>query len=147
MGNPDLKGNMPKKLLLIRRRSVWAAIKAAVDRFAAEPPFRQVAKKALKLMRAGPTTRSRWDISARPQYLLGLVTASEQAKRQGVSEISAIEFGVAGGYGLLAMQTEAEAVSKETGVSIQVIGFDLGTGLPSLLPDYRDHPDVWAAGD
>jgi hypothetical protein len=116
-------------------------------RLASEPPFRHLSKAVLKLLRVRASTRAHWDISRRPQYLVGLVAAAHQAKLQGISAISAIEFGVAGGYGLLAMQSEAEAVSRETGVDIQVIGMDLGSGLPSLLSDYRDFPDIWAPGD
>ncbi|MFI5456342.1 MAG: hypothetical protein ACHRXM_12915 [Isosphaerales bacterium] len=63
-------------------------------------------------------------------------------------EISVIEFGVAGGNGLLVLEMEAAAVEKATGVSIKVYGFDNGSaGLPEFIGDYRDHPDAWVAGD
>ena len=78
---------------------------------------------------------------------MGLYHAARQAKNEGISEISAIEFGVAGGRGLLAMQTEAEAVERTFGVNIKVYGFDLGTGLPEFIGDHRDHPDRWKPGD
>jgi hypothetical protein len=113
----------------------------------AEPPFRMIAKAALKLAGARASVRARWDIGPRPQYLVGLVTAAEEARRQGISSFSAIEFGVAGGRGLLAMQSEAKAVGAEYGVTIKVFGFDAGAGLPDLIGDYRDHPDVWRPGD
>jgi len=59
-----------------------------------------------------------------------------------------IEFGVAGGNGLVAMQNEAEAVERETGVQIKVFGFDNGPGgLPEFIGDHRDHPDAWNPGD
>jgi hypothetical protein len=74
-------------------------------------------------------------------------TAAQQALKQRVGEISVIEFGVAGGAGLLALQHEAEAVERETGVRIKVFGFDMGAGLPSFIGDYRDHPDMWRPGD
>jgi len=64
-----------------------------------------------------------------------------------MSSISAIEFGVAGGHGLLAMQKEAASVGDEFGVVIKVFGFDAGAGLPTLIGDYRDHPDIWQPGD
>ena len=81
-------------------------------------------------------------------YLLGVLTAAEQALKQRVSEISVIEFGVAGGVGLVALQREAEAVERETGIGIKVYGFDMGAqGLPNFIGDYRDHPDGWQAGD
>jgi hypothetical protein len=61
--------------------------------------------------------------------------------------MGAIEFGVAAGNGLLAMQREAEEITRETGVRVKVFGFDSGTGLPALVGDHRDHPDIWRVGD
>lgn len=92
-------------------------------------------------------TRARWAVSKRPAYLLGVVTAAEEAIKQGLHQISVIEFGVAGGEGLLVLQKEAAAVEKELGVEIKVFGFDAGGGLPRLIGDYRDHPDVYRSGD
>ncbi len=93
-------------------------------------------------------TRALWDISGRPNYLNGLVLAADQARQQGLREFAAIEFGVAGGNGLLTLQQEALAVEQEFGVSIKVIGFDNGpAGLPAFNGDYRDHPDSWQPGD
>jgi len=57
------------------------------------------------------------------------------------------EFGVATGNGLLALEEYAAAVERETGVKIQVYGFDTGKGLPSVAGDFRDHPDQWITGD
>jgi hypothetical protein len=58
-----------------------------------------------------------------------------------------LEFGVATGKGLLVLQTYASMVERETGVRINIYGFDTGAGMPSLCPDHRDHPDVWKPGD
>ena len=70
------------------------------------------------------------------------------AAASGVGAISVLEFGVAGGSGLLVLEREAAAVEKELGVSIQVYGFDNGpAGLPAFIGDYRDHPDKWQPGD
>jgi len=93
-------------------------------------------------------TRALWDISPRPNYLNGILLAAQQAARQKVSEIAVVEFGVAGGSGLVALQTEAAAVEGATGVRIKVFGFDNGpSGLPAFIGDYRDHPDEWRPGD
>lgn len=95
-------------------------------------------------------TRALWDISPRlyPHYLNGVLLAAQQAVRQEVAAISAIEFGVAGGNGLVAMQEEAAAVEKETGVQIEVFGFDNGpSGLPEFISDHRDYPYPWEPGD
>lgn len=94
-----------------------------------------------------PETLSLWDAADRPQYLFGLLRAADQAKREGRLSFSAIEFGVAEGYGLLELQAHAAAVGKETGVNIDVYGFDSGSGLPATCGDYRDHPDIWQPGD
>jgi hypothetical protein len=112
-----------------------------------EPPFRRLTKAFLKVTTNEPFVRARWDISRKPQYLLGITEAAKQAIFEGISSISAIEFGVAGGAGLLVMQEEAEVVSQKTGIDIRVYGFDMGTGLPQLIGDYRDHPDIWNPGD
>ena len=117
-------------------------------RLAEEPPFRLFVKHALALLSCSIQTRARWDLSARPQYLAGTLFAAEQARTQGLSEISVIEFGVASGKGLIALQTEAAAVERATGISIRVYGFDTGpVGLPRFCGDHRDHPDIWRPGD
>jgi hypothetical protein len=117
-------------------------------RLAMEPPFRIFARALLKCCKVPVTTRARWELSRRPAYLLGVLTAAEQARKQGVKEISVIEFGVAGGDGLVALQDEAEAVERETGVRIKAYGFDAGSrGQPDFIGDHRDHPDAWRPGD
>lgn len=123
-------------------------IAEGLARLGAEPPLRILVRAALARLPVSAETRALWDVSARPQYLLGVLTAAKQARRQRVSEISVIEFGVAGGDGLVALQREAEAVERETGVGVRVYGFDNGRGgLPDPIGDHRDHPDVWRAGD
>ena len=77
-----------------------------------------------------------------------MLYAARLALRERVGEIAVIEFGVAGGNGLLALQREAEAIEQEFAVSIKVYGFDNGPeGLPEFIGDHRDHPDKWKPGD
>jgi hypothetical protein len=122
----------------------WSRLK----KLGMEPPFRLCVRSFLKRLPVSVSTRAFWDISDRPHYLLGVLFAARQALEVNVREISVIEFGVAGGNGLLILQKEAEAVEKELGVSIKVYGFDNGAeGLPELIGDYRDHPDMWRPGD
>src|SRR5262245_44741459 len=117
-------------------------------RVAMEPPFRVLVRALLKQLKVSAKTRALWELSKRPAYLLGVLTAAEEALKHKVPEISVIEFGVAGGDGLVTLQTEAEAVERETGVRIKVYGFDAGAqGLPAFIGDYRDHPDAWQPGD
>lgn len=114
-----------------------------INRLAMEPPFRIVARALLKRLPISSATRALWDLGTRPPYLVGLVAAAQQAKLQNVAEISAMEFGVAGGAGLIALQDDARSVERDTGVAIKVFGFDMGAaGLPEFIGDYRDHPDV-----
>lgn len=113
----------------------------------AEPPFRLIARAFVKRFSKSILTKEWWDAVDRPHYLMGVIRASDQARRQGVPEICVAEFGVARGEGLLCLQQYAEAVERETGIRIQVFGFDTGQGLPEMCGDYRDHPDFYQVGD
>jgi hypothetical protein len=121
-----------------------------LGKFIREPPIRLLFKALYGVLPVSIETRALWDISSRPypHYLNGVLLAAQQAVRQNVEEISVVEFGVAGGNGLVALQEEAAAVERETGVRIKVFGFDNGPmGLPSFIGDHRDHPDAWNPGD
>ena len=72
--------------------------------------------------------------------------AAVLAARLGLPAISAIEFGVAGGNGLLALERHAERIEADTGVRIEVYGFDTGTGMPAPQ-DYRDMPYRFREGN
>lgn len=124
------------------------AIAGRLKRLAMEPPIRLLVRAVVKRLPARASTRALWDVSDRPAYLLGLWHAARRAAREGIGAIAAIEFGVAGGNGLVALEREAEAVERESGVSIRVYGFDNGAaGLPAFIGDHRDHPDKWRPGD
>ncbi len=131
------------------RRSIPVnPLKGRLKRLAMEPPFRLFVRALLKAVSISVATRALWDISDRPQYLVGVLYAARRAIQERIGEIAVIEFGVAGGIGLLVLQREAEAVEKETGVAIKVYGFDNGpAGLPAFIGDHRDHPDKWKPGD
>jgi hypothetical protein len=118
-----------------------------LERLAQEPPFRLFTKIAVKRLPVSVRTKARWDVASRPQYLAGVLAATEEAREEGVKEISVFEFGVAGGNGLIALEEIAAAVEREMGVGIAVYGFDTGSGLPELTGDYRDYPDHWQEGD
>jgi hypothetical protein len=119
-----------------------------LKRLAMEPPVRLLVRAVMRGLPVSAATRALWDISDRPAYLVGVYYAARRAVRQGVGAIAAIEFGVAGGDGLLSLEREAAAVERELGVSIKVYGFDNGpAGLPAFIGDHRDHPDKWKAGD
>jgi len=78
----------------------------------------------------------------RKQYLWGVLQGVALGKVLGLTRVSAIEFGVAGGAGLLALEHIAERVEEVTEIGIEVYGFDTGSGLPKPQ-DYRDVPNRW----
>lgn len=90
--------------------------------------------------------RVRYDLENPASYAFGLLAAADVAKFCGASRMTCIEFGVADGAGLRKLARLAEAVTRETGVAIDVVGFDTGKGLPPPK-DYRDHPEIWSGGD
>ena len=56
-----------------------------------------------------------------------------------MNKISVIEFGVAGGNGIIFLESYQKKIYDELGVEIEIYGFDLGSGL-SKPEDYRDLP-------
>lgn len=86
-----------------------------------------------------------YDAVERPHYAYGVYRSALEAKALGIPAISAIEFGVAGAAGLFDLEQVAVEVEKETGIAVQVYGFDTAAGMPPPL-DHRDMPNVWATG-
>ncbi|PSF38138.1 hypothetical protein C7H19_06615 [Aphanothece hegewaldii CCALA 016] len=78
----------------------------------------------------------------RPHYGYCVYHSAALAKKLGYSRISVVEFGVAGGNGLINLEYHAEQVSKIFGIDIDIYGFDTGEGLPKPI-DYRDLPYHW----
>ena len=82
----------------------------------------------------------------RLHYALPLMYAVWQAECVGVERISAVEFGVADGQGLMDICKAAEFLQAERGVEVEVCGFDSLNGLPKCR-DFRDHPEIWFEGE
>lgn len=78
----------------------------------------------------------------RPQYGYCILQAARLARKLGYPKISVLEFGVAGGAGLLAIEDHVTKLEKHLDVEIQIFGFDTGQGLPKPT-DYRDLPYHW----
>jgi hypothetical protein len=74
-----------------------------------------------------------------------MYAAAKLAKRLGHKAISVLEFGVAGGNCLLAIERNAREIGREIGIEFEIYGFDGGTGLPPPS-DYRDLPYQWQGG-
>lgn len=102
---------------------------------------------SLAVLIAG-TTRAKiaFDLIPRHHLAYSLLHAADQATRLGVTRVTAVEFGVAAGAGLLNMCEIAARVTRVTGVEFSIVGFDGGTGMPAPR-DYRDHPEYYAEGD
>ncbi len=84
-------------------------------------------------------------LDARPQYVWGSLLAAHTAAALGHQGFTAIEFGVAGGNGLLALEQAAATAAQLLGVDAEVYGFDTGAGMPPPV-DYRDVPWVISPG-
>lgn len=78
----------------------------------------------------------------RANYAWCVLHAASIAAHLGLPHIAVVEFGVAGGNGLVALERAAAAAP---GVEVEVHGFDTGAGLPAPA-DHRDTPYVHAAG-
>lgn len=78
-------------------------------------------------------------VDTRPQYLWPLLQAAGSARALGIPRIAALEFGVAGGNGLLALERAADAVTAVSGTGVDIYGFDTGGGMPAPV-DHRDAP-------
>jgi hypothetical protein len=61
------------------------------------------------------------------------------AKALQIGKMSAVEFGVAGGNGLVALERLAGEVESLLGLGVDVFGFDAGSGMPPPV-DHRDAP-------
>src|SRR6266851_7746170 len=71
-----------------------------------------------ELFRSGRTER--------PHYAYCVYQAAVLAKRLGYPRISVIEFGVAGGNGLVNLEWHAREISRWLSIGIDVYGFDTG---------------------
>lgn len=86
-----------------------------------------------------------YDLCVRQQHAFGLLTAADAALSAGYGRVTAIEFGVASGTGLLNICKLASRITKVTGVAFDIVGFDNVSGMPPLR-DYRDHPELYQPG-
>jgi hypothetical protein len=89
--------------------------------------------------------RMRFGALPRANYAFCMQRGAALAAALGIQRISVIEFGVAGGNGLLNMEAHAQALEKHYSVRFDVYGFDMGRGLPRST-DPRDLPYRWREG-
>jgi hypothetical protein len=129
---------MLKRLLrgAIRRTKKWLEEEPEKVTIAEKPRYQWLNAQCLKLLELD---------QRRPNYVWGVVQASGLAQVLGIPRISVIEFGVAGGNGLVALQDIVARVEGIFGINIDVYGFDTGAGLPKPS-DYRDLPNFFSEG-
>ena len=108
-------------------------------------PARLARRILLKFNLGSFETRLKYDAFLYPNYAYGTYQAALQAKQLGLKSISVIEFGVAGGRGLLNLENISMEVGNLTGINIDVYGFDTSMGMPESS-DYRDLPYIWQKG-
>ena len=102
-----------------------------------------------KLLRRWPlgSYSTRLGLSAvdRPAYGWCTYYAAKEARALGYKSMTVVEFGVAGGNGLVNLCQHKRDIQKELGIEILVVGFDSGTGLPASQ-DSRDLLYFWPSG-
>jgi hypothetical protein len=111
-----------------------------------EPPFRFFCRAILKAGVGTWEQQALFDALPYSQYAAGLQTATRYADTFGEKKFTAIEFGVAGGNGLVSLATHAQQITRHTGIEVDVVGFDTGMGLPAI-DDWRDAPWFYSPGD
>ena len=92
------------------------------------------------------STRYRYLLVDRPNYAYGVHRAVTAAANLLFPAVTVVEFGVAGGNGLVALEQHARLIGRAHGVAVKVIGFDTGKGMRPPV-DYRDQPHFWAEGN
>ncbi|MGH6987786.1 MAG: hypothetical protein ACRED9_13245 [Caulobacteraceae bacterium] len=110
-------------------------------------PMRRMLRGGIRRLGLG-SWRFRMQIGAveRPHYAYIVHEAARLAQLLGMERISVLEFGVAGGAGLLTLERVAEEVEKLfPPIGIDIWGFDTGAGLPAPS-DWRDLPYQWREG-
>lgn len=89
--------------------------------------------------------RLNYDLVTRPWYGYSIFHAAKIAKALNYKSVSILEFGVAGGNGLVNIERHIEEIKKIIDIEFEVYGFDLETGLPSPK-DKKDLSYHWQEG-
>ncbi|MET9553659.1 hypothetical protein [Streptomyces sp. NPDC006645] len=127
------------------RRPAGGAADALWDWSKSATRHARLIRLARRLPGAGSATAYRFGLVERPHYAYGIRRATELAARLGHRGVTVVEFGVAGGNGLLALAAHARYYAAATGVAVRVVGFDSGGGMPAPK-DPRDLPYLFGPG-
>ena len=83
---------------------------------------------------------------SRMHYAYCMWNAALEAKALGYPSFSVIEFGVAGGNGLVHCEFHAKEIERLLGIRIEIYGFDSAEGLPIKNAGYKDMVHIWPGG-
>ena len=83
---------------------------------------------------------------SRMHYAYCIWNAALEAKALGYQSFSVIEFGVAGGNGLVNCEFHIREIERLLGICIEIYGFDSAEGLPMKNLGYRDMVHIWPGG-
>ncbi|WP_286153228.1 hypothetical protein [Sporofaciens musculi] len=82
----------------------------------------------------------------RMHYAYCIYNAAQEAKALGYDKFSVLEFGVAGGNGLVNCEFHAREIERLFNIGIEIYGFDSGEGLPEKNMGYKDMVNLWPGG-
>jgi hypothetical protein len=126
----------------LRKKGVWKRI---LRERLAEPLHLNLVSAGVALL-GSFRTKVDFDLVMRAHHAFALLKAADWAKKYDIRRVTAVEFGVANGAGLLNMCEVGRRVTEATGINFDFVGFDGGAGLPPPR-DYRDHPEYYSKGD
>ena len=131
---------------VLRRTGDWSAAREAHQEAIRRGPERRPKLKGRRGRQLPFADAVDLGVVRKPAYAYGLHKAARTADRLGIERISALELGVAGGRGLLALEQHAHDLERMLGVAIDVYGLDTGQGLVAPK-DHRDLPYHFAEGN
>jgi len=91
------------------------------------------------------STEVKFNLNLNPPYAYCMYHSALLAKKLNIKKISVLEFGVAGGNGIVQIEKIAKKILNELHVEFEIYGFTLKDGLSNPV-DYRDLPYWWDAG-
>jgi hypothetical protein len=124
----------------LRITSKWLAEEEpAANNHYGTPPFGYS-----ELNRLLPTIAAQNSIQ-RSDYAWGALQGINLAKVLGITRVSFMEFGVAGGNSLVDLERIAQSLETIFGIGVDIYGFDTVSGMPKPK-DHRDLPNLWSEG-
>ena len=120
-------------------QSTILSIQNAKNRLMGRNPLRRLTLNlSAQLGLLGVVDRVYLDKFPYPHYAYGVFVACLQARMFGLARTTVIEFGVAGGNGLVALETAAQEIGRTLSIEVNAIGVDCGnSGMPESK-DFRD---------